>query len=230
MTLFVTGVGSGLGAALAQTCLDQGWRVFAISRHIPEYLASHPGFHSVICDLSKNETIPSAIRSLLADETKLDLVLLNAGIIGELKSITETSQVEIDTVMQVNVWANKMILDALSALAISVDQVIAISSGAARNASAGWGAYSLSKAALNTLIALYAHEMEAHMVALAPGLVMTSMLEGIMEKGDSQRFPSVDRLRQSPKQTPKEAAGRIIDLIPKILEYNSGSFLDVREL
>ena len=46
--------------------------------------------------------------------------------------------------MELNVWANKELIDTL-ALHAKVKQIVGISSGAAINGSKGWGSYSLSK-------------------------------------------------------------------------------------
>ncbi len=77
---------------------------------------------------------------------------------------------------------------------------------------------------------LYAREMEGtHLIALAPGLVLTPMLEEVMAK-DFDCFPSIKRIIEAPKRTPEEAATLILDLLPKLQEFESGSYIDVREL
>ena len=228
MRLFITGVGSGLGKALAEEALSRGYEVHALSRHLPEDLKGKIRFKK--CDLLELEKVHIAVTELLSGVGSLDLVILNAGILGRFGDVHEVSLFDIRKVMDINVWANKVIMDALIDLDIPIKQIVGISSGAAVNCNRGWNAYSISKAALNCLLKLYAREMEGtHITALAPGLVLTPMLKKVMEQ-DEERYPSVKRIKESPKRTPEEAARFLFDTFPKLLEFESGSFLDVRKI
>ena len=227
-TVLITGIGSGLGKALAEKFLSEGFTVYALSRHLPEDLKGRINF--IQCDLRALEDVKDKTKQLLKNVSKLDYVILNAGILGDIKEIYKTKLYEIQEVMDVNVWANKVILDALIDLKIKVNQIVGISSGAAVNGNKGWGAYSISKAALNMLLKLYSREMEAHIIALAPGLITTPMLNYILEKVDDEKFPSVKRLKASPKMTPEEAAEKLFNLLPALKQFESGSFIDVRKI
>jgi NAD(P)-dependent dehydrogenase (short-subunit alcohol dehydrogenase family) len=137
---------------------------------------------------------------------------------------------DIKEVMEVNVWANKELIDSLYAYA-QVKQIVGISSGAAVNGSKGWGAYSISKAGLNMLLKVYAKELpEIHFTALAPGIIRTSMVQHIIDDVNDELFPSAKKLKESHIQTPQEAAKHLIATFPKLLNYESGSFLDVRTM
>ncbi len=226
MRLLITGVGSGLGKALAETALRRGYEVYVLSRHLPEELKGKVKF--VRCDLRELERVESCVRSLLEGADFLELVILNAGILGEFGDMREVPLYRFREVMDVNVWANKVILDTL--MDIKVEQIIGISSGASVNCNRGWNAYSISKASLNCLLKLYAHEMEnTHIIALAPGLVLTPMLEEVM-KQNTDKYPSVKRIIESPKRTPEETAELIFEVLPKLKEYESGSYVDVRKM
>ncbi len=228
--VFITGIGSGLGKALAKLYLDKGYTVYALSRHLPEELKTK-NMKFKKCDLSVLENVKCCVRELLNGVKEIEIAILNAGILGDIKDMYETSLKELEEVMDVNVWANKLILDSFIDLKINVKQIVAISSGAAVNCNRGWSGYSISKAALNCLIKLYSREMEkTHLTALAPGLVLTPMLLYILENVDENKFPSVKRLKASPKRTPEEAAKLLYETFPKLFEYESGSFLDVRKM
>ncbi len=228
--IFITGIGSGLGKSLAKLYLDKGYRVYALSRHLPEELKNE-NLKFVKCDLSTLEDVKSKTYKLLEGVSDIEIVILNAGILGDIKDMYETSLNELKHIMDVNVWSNKLILDSLIDLNINVKQVVGISSGAAVNCNRGWDGYSISKAALNCLIKLYSREMEnTHFTALAPGLVLTPMLLYILENVDEEKFPSVKRLKESPKRTPEEAAELLYETFPKLFKYESGSFLDIRKM
>ena len=228
--VFITGIGSGLGKALAEVFLKNGYQVFALSRHLPEELKGKINF--VQADLLALEEIHLNMDRLLSGEASIDIAVLNAGLLTPLKDIHQTPIYEMNRMMDLNVWANKVILDYFIKKNVRLDQVIAISSGASVNGNRGWHGYSISKAALNMLIKLYSREMEnTHLIALAPGLILTPMLEEFVLSADEEKFPSVKRIKQAPKMTPEEAAEKIFGLIPRFKnEFESGSYLDVRKI
>ena len=161
---------------------------------------------------------------------EFEIAILNAGILGEIQTLAQTDLSNIKEVMEVNVWANKELIDTLCAFT-TVKQIVGISSGAAVNGSKGWGAYSLSKASLNMLLNVYAKELpNIHFTALAPGVIDTPMVRQIIDDVDENKFPSAKKLKEGPIQSPSEAAMRLIQTFSKLLKYESGSFLDVRTM
>ncbi len=229
--IFITGIGSGLGKALAEYYLDKGYQVFALSRHLPDKLKENPNLYFKYCDLLALETVYNSTYRFLKNLKEIELVILNAGLLTELKDIHDTPIYEMNQMMDINVWANKIILDVLIDLKIDVKQIIGISSGASVNGNRGWHGYSISKAALNMLIKLYSREMEnTHLIALAPGLILTPMLEKFVLSADENKFPSVKRIKSAPKMSPEEAARRIDEIRAKLLKLESGSYIDLRNL
>jgi len=227
--ILITGVSSGLGEALAEKYLENGDNVYAIGKTIPKKLDHYPHFFFFPYDLSETFMIQSTLKEFLQHRS-FDIVILNAGLLGEIRTLSQTDLMDAKAVMEVNVWANKELIDTLHAHA-QVKQIVGISSGAAVNGSKGWGTYSLSKAALNMLLSVYAKELpEIHFTSLAPGVIRTPMVEHIIEEVDDTLFPSAKRLKENPIQTPEEAAKNLIDIFPKLLAYESGSFLDVRTM
>ena len=227
--ILITGVGSGLGEALAKAYIEEGDAVYAIGRKFPQEIHSHPRFFFFPYDLSETLTLQATVKEFISSH-HFDLVILNAGVLGEIQTLNESDLLDIKEVMEVNVWANKELIDALSRFA-TVKQVVGISSGAAVNGSKGWGAYSLSKSALNMLLNVYAKELpQIHFTALAPGVIRTPMVEHILNDIDEERYPSVKRLRENTIRTPDEAAQLLIPTFEKLLKYESGSFLDIRTM
>ena len=233
MNVLITGNSSGLGLGLTRQLLDQDAIVWGMSRRgCP---LSDDGLRDRQHDLANLNTLPEALERLLSDCLRLDLVILNAGILGRIQPISETHMAELEHLMRINVWANKVILDWLIERQLPATQIVAISSGAGHNLSYGWGGYALSKSMLNDLVALYAHEMpDSHLTALAPGLIDTAMQEYLCTDVDSGEFPSVQKLvdaRGSEAMPgPDQAAKVIVDLLDKLREGPSGQFVDVRNL
>ena len=234
-TILITGVSRGLGHGLALACLERGDTVLALGRNTASDLESRSGFHFAQADVSDGDECAAAVEFLLGDRDRLDCVILNAGILGPIADMRDQSVDTMKNVLEVNLWANKNLLDLLLGRQLSIAHIVAISSGAAVNGNRGWGGYSLSKAALNMLIKLYAKEREdIHFSALAPGLIDTGMQEQIRAMPDDNPFPSVAQLKQASgteaMPDPTIAGQRVlaaIDRLPGLIE--SGEFADIRK-
>ena len=230
----ITGVSRGLGHGIAVNLLERGWEVLGLGRQAPEDLTKQANFHFAPLDLQDYDSFEPALIELLG-QGKPELLILNAGILGEIKRMSELSLKELDEVFQINLWANKILLDHLLPQTPELTQVVAISSGASVKGHVGWGAYALSKAGLNMLVTLYAVEHEdVHFASLAPGLVDTQMQDYLCGDVDEETFPSILKLKAargtSDMPSPIDAGELILDAVPKLLNYPSGSYLDIRKL
>lgn len=231
MQVLITGHSRGIGEALARHYLKAGHTVLGLSRGA---LVDPPaGLREARADLADGAAAVRALEALVAPGETLDLVYLNAGVLGDIANLRDTPIADIRATMDVNVWANKTLIDWLAARRPPPRQIVALSSGAAVSGNHGWGAYALSKATLNMLVRLYAHELpDTHLVALAPGLVDTAMQDALRQV-DAAAFPSVERLQRArgtdAMPTPEVAAERIAACVPSLLDEPSGSFVDLRE-
>jgi len=237
MNVFITGNSSGFGLGLTEALLDQDAIVWGMSRSGCPLKAQHDeALRDGKFDIANLNQLDEALQGLLSDCLRLDLVVLNAGVLGRIQDLSATDVHDLEHMMRVNVWSNKMILDWLIEQQIPVRQVVAISSGAAFNMSYGWGGYALSKAALNNLMALYAHEMpDTHLTAYAPGLVGTAMQEYLCGEVDSKEYPSVQKLKDArgtkDMPEPRQAADQLLANLDTLSQdYESGAFVDVRAM
>lgn len=230
-TAFITGTSSGLGHGLARALSEQGWGVYGCSRRGCDL----PGVPDARCDLTDAAQVPATLDALLGPLDRLDLVILNAGILGRFGELSATPLTELKQVMEVNLWANKTVMDWLHGWGRPVGQVVMVSSGASVFGNRGWGGYGLSKAALNMLAKLYAHEFPAtHLSALAPGIIDTALMDQICDEHDAQAFPALQRLHQArgtpAMPGPEEAAERVISVLKRLKDWPSGSFIDLRQI
>jgi len=235
MNILISGCSKGLGYGLSRFYLERGHKVYGISRSGNSELEDYPDFSHLEQDLSDFESVRKSIPDFLAGIRKLDLLILNAGILNDIKDMKDTGLDEIRHVMDVNVWANKVLIDILFSELDELKQLVAISSGAAVSGSRGWNAYALSKATLNMLIDLYSRENEkTHFIAMAPGLIDSGMQDYISGLPEEIDYPLVKKLKKA-KGTeqmppPARAADIVADAIEKAVNYESGSFVDVRQL
>lgn len=235
MNILITGTSKGLGSGLARFYLEKDYTVYGISRNRNKDLENYPRFRFLSQDLSEFSVMKKTIPGFIEEVKEFDLVILNAGVISEIKDMKDCSLEEIKKVMDINVWSNKVLIDLLFDGATSIKQLAAISSGASVYGNRGWNAYSISKAALNMLIKLYADEQEkTHFCSIAPGLIDSGMQDYIFSLPDDSRFASIDRLKNvkasGEMPDPEKAAEIVANGLAKALKEESGSFLDVRDM
>lgn len=235
-TAFVTGVSTGIGLGLTEELLSRGWRVIGLSRREPTLAQSMERFSFASIDVGESASLIEKVSELLSDVSHVDLAILNAGALGVISDLADATLDDLRNTMNINLWANKLILDALFDGQRTVRQVVTMSSGAAVNGNRGWGGYSISKAALNMLTKLYAKEQpQTHFCAFAPGLVETPIQDTLQSMSPDERFPSLETLRSrrgtDDMPEPREAARRFLaafDRLPEVV--TSGEFADIRSL
>ena len=232
--ILITGVSSGLGEGLALAYLEKGAEVFGCSRRRPDTLID-AGLNFCSLDLSDQTVSQPLLRDWIEPVSGFNLIVLNAGVLGLIKDMQACSMEELKATMEINLWANKWFLDTCLERERSVAQVVGISSGASLSGSRGWNGYSLSKAALNMLIKLYASECPStHFTALAPGLVDTGMQDYLTGLPADERYAPIEILKaaKGTEAMPDgyNCAQKLISIFPQLREKESGSYADIRKL
>ena len=233
--VLITGTSSGIGYGIAKSLCERACDVIGVSRKDSNLQGQFANYQHFNIDLTNYKDLASEFEAVFQQNSTFDLVILNAGILGDIAPFQKQTIDLAKRVMDINVWANKALIDLFLEHKVGVKQWVAISSGAAKNGSAGWGSYSVSKAALNMLIQTYAAENKhAHFSALAPGLVDTQMQDYISSLPNNGDFPTIERLKQA-KGTPNmpnviDAGPILIRAMEKALDYESGVFLDIRTM
>ncbi len=227
MKVFITGISSGIGKALALSFAEQGHDVFGTSRSSLDYKHSNITHMKHDLNTTSKETL-----TILNDVTKIDYAILNAGILGKIATLKETSLPELQEIMNTNLWAQKKIIDNLLTNH-EVSKVYAISSGAAIRGSKGWGGYAMSKSAFKMLIEIYSsEEPKTQFLSIAPGLVNTQMQDHICDEVCKDNFPNMQRLKDARDNgsmlTPDQLANKFNDILEELNKVESGSFLDLR--
>jgi NAD(P)-dependent dehydrogenase (short-subunit alcohol dehydrogenase family) len=225
--ILITGCSSGLGLALTKYYLEKKYKVYGISRKKPDIFDEnfiHKNF-----DLSQISKIKQELTSFIKKIDNIETVFLNAGMLGKIKILEELTIDEMNEVYSLNVYANKELLDIL--MQIKVNTVLVISSGASKTGYKGWGSYSLSKAGVNMLVNLYSNEMtNTKILAVAPGVIKTPMTDYIRFEIDENIFTSAKKLNEGTVQTPEETVIKIENLLNKIDNFQTGSYVDVRQI
>ncbi|MGU7784218.1 SDR family oxidoreductase [Burkholderia sp. PU8-34] len=238
----VTGHTRGLGAALAELLLQRGVAVLGMSRSRHPSLGAQGGerFAEVELDLSDPARVEAwlagdALRNFV-DGASTVLLFNNAGTVEPIGPLDMQDPAAIARAVSLNVATPLMLSAALAKAAPDADdrRILHVSSGAARNAYAGWSIYCATKAALDhhaRAVALDAMR-GLRICSVAPGVVDTGM-QATIRSTSTDNFPSrekFDQLKASGALATPEAAAR--QLIDYALSDAFGTVptADVREL
>ena len=233
--ILITGTSSGIGFGLAKEFLCRDALVYGISRREAKELINTRNYQHLQLDLSDHDAVMTVLPEFLKAQDSFDLVILNAGILGDIRWMSEIGVDAMKKAMEINVWTNKVLLDTLFGNGFQIKQVVGISSKAALRSTPGWGPYCMSKAGLDMLMNIYAQEYpDTHFSALAPGLIDSDIQETIYNIKETDKYPTIKRLQEAryTDDMPDaiSAAPMLIEGFEKALTYESGMHLDVREM
>ena len=184
----VTGVSSGIGAAVAQRLLDDGWAVFGVSRRRPNL--DHPGLSWVEADL----TAPGAVETVAAavpDPTAVVHAagILRSGYLGELEAEA------FEAMWRLHVEIPTRLVDALSSRLATGGRIVLIGSRTSTGV-AGKSQYAATKAALDGLSRSWAIELAPRQITVnvvAPGATRTPMLDDPARAATPPQLPRLGR-------------------------------------
>jgi len=216
----VTGHTRGLGAPLAEQLLQEGIAVLGVSRSRHPSLAAQAGDRFAEIELDLSDT--SAVATWLAGDTlrsfvdgaSIVLLFNNAGIVDPIGPLDAQDPALVARAVSLNVAAPLMLSAALvqAVSAPTECRILHVSSGAARNAYAGWSVYCATKAALDhhaRAVALDANRA-LRICSVAPGVVDTGM-QATIRSTSEENFPmreKFDQLKASGALSTPEAAAR----------------------
>jgi short-subunit dehydrogenase len=211
----VTGASRGIGAATAKALAAAGAHVVLTARTAKgleevESAIFDAGGSATIAPLDLTETDSIARLGLAIGERwpQLDIMVLNAGMLGSLTPVPAIDAKELAQVLTLNVSAQAALIAAFDPMLrkSARARVIAITSSVGRTPRAYWGLYGASKAAFEVLVAAYGEEMERisniRTAILDPGATRTKMRE--------RAYPGED---PASVKEPGVVAARIVTLV-----------------
>ncbi|KAI9397060.1 hypothetical protein POPTR_004G228533v4 [Populus trichocarpa] len=222
--VMITGVGKGLGRALALELDKRGHIVIGCSRSQDNLNSLQSQFSSdkhllLDADVKSNSSVEELARVVVEKKGVPDIIVNNAGTINQNKKIWEVSEEEFDSVIDTNVKGIANMLRHFIPLMIPNKQgiIVNMSSGWGRSGAALVAPYCASKWAVEGLSRSVAKELPEGMaiVALNPGVIHTDMLTSC--------FGTSASLYQDPDTWALKAATMILNLT----EADNGASLTV---
>lgn len=197
----ITGASRGIGAAVAQRFAKEGAHVILVARTVGGLEAVDDAIQKaggtatlVPMDLGDGNKIDQLGTQVAERYGKLDIVVGNAAMLGSLIPLAHMDAKFWDKIMAVNLTANWRLLRICDPLLRRSDagRAMFVTSGVTGAAFPFWGAYSVSKSALEMLVNTYAAEMKDTNVRanlIDPGVVRTDMRASAMPGEDSSKLP-----------------------------------------
>lgn len=211
----VTGASRGIGAAAARALAMRGAHVILVARATGGLEETEEAIHAAggtatiaPLDLADGDSIARLADAVARRWGRLDLLVLNAAMLGTLSPVPSIDQKEFSRLLTLNVGANQALIAAFDPLLRQSDRprVVALTSSVADNPRAYWGGYGASKAALEVLLRAYADEMaglgDLRVAIVDPGATATAMRR--------DAFPGED---QATLKSPEIVGNAIADLL-----------------
>ncbi len=202
----VTGASRGIGAATAEALAAGGAHVILVARTASALEAVEDRIHDsggnatiAPLDLADGESVARLAAAIGERWQALDMLVLNAAMLGSLTPVEHIDGKEYSRLLAVNLIANQALIAAFDPMLKQATraEVVALTSSVGAAPRAFWGAYGSSKAALETLLLAYADETEhsgrVRVHIIDPGATRTRMraLAFPGEEPDSVKAPEV---------------------------------------
>jgi len=198
----VTGASSGIGAAIVERLLRDGWRVTGISRRPGPF--DHPAFAHVSLDLADVDAIAAAVADLAPTALVHAAGMLKVGPLGSLDHDDSAAM------WRLHVDVAERLANALAPRLPQGGRIIFLGSRTASGA-AGRGQYAATKAALVAMARSWASELAPRGITVnvvAPAATETPMLKDPSRVNVAPKLPPIGRFIQ-----PAEVAAAVAFLL-----------------
>ncbi|OSQ30239.1 SDR family NAD(P)-dependent oxidoreductase [Thalassospira sp. MCCC 1A03138] len=202
----ITGASHGIGRAVAKRFAAEGATVIALGRNVgaleeldDEIRADGGKLVLLPMDLTMYEKIDAMGASIYERFGKLDIVVGNAGLLGELAPVGHIDTQVFENTYATNLTANFRLIRSVDKLLRLSDagRAIFVTSNASSKGRAFWGLYASTKAALESLVLSYAQELEETPVRvnlINPGRIRTKMRAEAYPGENPETLPTAESI------------------------------------
>lgn len=178
-TAVITGISSGIGLALAQKLLQEGYNVIGTTRLGAIYGLTHPNLQVVPLEATNTTSIEQAVAQITQLTNGINLLINNAGTAPDVFAVIPEAG-SFNQTMATNVTGVVFFTEPLLHHINNDGQILFISSnmGLPKNAAPNGPAYRISKAAVNMYAALLATRLadtNIRVTPMHPGWVQTKL-------------------------------------------------------
>ena len=225
-TAIVTGAASGIGLAVAEKFLAEGYTVYGMSRRDASPI-THKSFHYMPGDIS----VADDRQRLVAAAAQINVLVNVAGVAPKVRAdLLEMTEESYDHVMDINLKGT-FFLTQLAANKMKQARsgyICNISSMSEYTSSVNRGEYCISKAGLAMVTKLFADRLAEYDIMVnevRPGIIATDMTEKVKEKYDALIDGGLLPVKRW--GTPEDVANAVWTLCNGSLPYVTGQAIDV---
>lgn len=195
----ITGASRGIGAATARLFAREGARVVLVDKSAEplQDLARETNGMACVSDVTHEASVMAVVAETIAAFGRIDVAVLNAGIAGERKPLTESSTEMFDRVMAVNVkgvWLG--LKHVMRAMDHTGGSIVVMSSASGIRSTPNTSAYTASKHAAVGLMRAAAMEGAAKNIrvnSVNPSTIDTPMVRALAHGADADRNAAMAR-------------------------------------
>jgi benzil reductase ((S)-benzoin forming) len=194
--LLITGTGSGFGYQLADVALRNGLWVMSVGR------SHHPGSqYRLFQELDSAFNTGQMLEQLDIINPKSLRVIFNSFAFAGLKKAQQVSPDSLLTSLRLNISNNKLLLDALLSRQQLPKAVVDVSSGASKQGYEEWLLYCVPKAAMVSMLQVYAVEFPiVRFLSVSPGVMQTRLNHELLQNA-SGNYEWSEKLCQNSRAT-----------------------------
>lgn len=235
-TALVTGAGSGIGKAIAETYAREGARVALADVNLDAAQLAARGIGNTAialrCDVTQKADIAAALAETLAAFGHLDILVNNAGATHLNKPMLDIDEAEYDRIFAVNV---KGVFQFCQAVVPQFRKagggvIINIGSTAGLRPRPGLSAYNATKGAVHTLSKSLAVELAPDRIrvcAIAPVATDTPLLPSFLGSAPGQREKFVATVPLGRLAQPQDIANAALFLASADADFVTGNIVEV---
>lgn len=223
----VTGASRGIGAATAEALAGAGAHVILTARTATDLEAIEDRIHAAggsatiaPLDLTESDSIARLATAIAGRWEKLDILVLNAAMLGTLGAVAQIDGKEFNRILTLNVLAQQAMIAAFDGMMRRGEgaRLIGVTSSVGQAPRAYWGSYGSSKSAFENLLLSYSQEIgnvtNIRVAIVDPGATATQMR--------ARAFPGEDPATLKP---PAAVADAILDLLEA--DFENGRLIAV---
>lgn len=239
--VLVTGVSRGIGRAIAEKLLDEGYTVTGTHSKspVPGAILNHSRFEAINVDFTHPENVVGKLASLLRSDQAPGVLINNAGIadgfdlLGEddawMEHTSRTMMVNYTIPAMLTRWILPVWIRRQNGVLINI-----ASRAAYRGDTGDFADYAASKAALTAFTKSVAREYSRHRIAavtIAPGFIETDMardairLYGREHVMKGLAVPELTQPSDVAEVVAAVASGRMLHITGTTIHVNGGSYL-----
>jgi len=210
----ITGSSRGLGLALAEKLLNEGWNVWGLSRS-PSRI-KHTHFVECLIDITNESVVQGTVNLISQSSPNIDLLVNNAGA-ASMNALLLTPAKTAEALMKLNYLGTFHCLQSVGKLMVRQRSglIINITTVAVPLSLVGEAAYVASKAAVDSLTKVAAEEFKSQgivVIGLGFGPLDTDLTKGI----DRQKLSQInDRISRPNGTTLNQAVDFVLEHLDK---------------